>query len=521
MKRLAWLIIAPLLLIGPGCNIWHQGPIPYDVVVLGETPSGIAAAAAAARAGARVCLIAEQDHLGGMMASGLGSTDSGNPDLIGGLAREIFHSIALHYRNSYGPESSQFGQSSQGLCFEPHVAEEIFDRLVEKEEIALYRGWLFDDCALELNKVIKLYIRHRHSAEIDSISAKIFIDGTYTGDLFATAGAPFSLGREGREVYGESLAGHIYQDPETCMPLPGSTGRGDSLIQAYNFRLCLTDSLQNTAPLPEPENYDPSRYKVLYQYIQAKREVSPGDFMIFSPLPNRKYDINNWGYCWLSTDLIGGSQDYPEATYEERARIEKMHLEHILGLLKFLRTDPGIPESLRDRFGKFNPAADEFTDNRHLPFQIYVREARRLNAPYTFTQSDATLDTLKEDTIGMGSYPMDSHATGSWNYSYPWAEGFFIMPSRSYQIPYAVMLPAWTRNLLVSACVSASHVGYGTLRMEPVLIIMGQAAGVAAALCSKYNCQVDEVPVSEMQHILRKQGAILTLAEARPWAEGL
>jgi FAD dependent oxidoreductase len=517
MRILFFIISTALPAVLSGCG--YPAKLPYDVVVLGGTPSGVCAAVAAARRGYRVCLVAEREHLGGMMASGLGSTDAGNPELIGGLAREVLLEIAAHYRMTYGKDSPQFEQCSQGLRFEPHVAEAVFDRLAGHLKIELLRGWLFSDCEGEDNKIISVQFRKKSGGEKCTVYGKFFIDATYTGDFLASAGEPFRMGREGREFFGESMAGHIFQDDKTERPLPGSTGLADSLVQAYNYRLCLTDSVQNMVPLPEPENYEPGKYKILYRYIRDKNAVNPRDFMIFSTLPNRKYDINNWGYCWQSTDLIGGSKDYPEATHEERMGLEKRHMEHILGLLKFLRTDPGIPESLRSEFIRYNPAADEFRDNRHLPFQIYVREARRLGSFFTFTEKDALTDTLKEDAIGMGSYPMDSHATGPWSYKYPWAEGFFILPCRPYQIPYSIMTPRWSRNLLVPVCVSASHAGYGTLRMEPVFMIMGQAAGEAAALCLELNCEAGQVPVHVLQENLRLAGAVLSMDEAEPWPE--
>ncbi len=503
------------------CGLKGPASHPYDVVVMGGTPSGVAAAVAAYRQGAKVCLIAQNEHLGGMMASGLGNTDSGNPDYIGGIAAEVFRKIAAHYRNTYGPESEQFRSCNYGLRFEPHVAEQVFEQLVKAERIEVLRGWLLTDCHVELNKMESVTVRHRKTGLQKKIGGLVYIDATYTGDLFAEAGAPFYLGRESRKVFGEKLAGHIYQDHQTREPLPGSTGAGDSLIQAYTYRLCLTDSAENSAEWPEPENFDPGQYRLLHDFIRAKGKLTFKDFMIFSPLPNRKYDISDNGFCWLSTDLIGASQDYPKATDEERLEIEKRHMEHILGLWKFLRDDPGIPAQLRSQFNRFYPAKDEFTDSRHLPFQIYVREARRLHGIYTFSEKDALTDTLKEDAVGMGSYPMDSHATGQPRPGYPWREGFFSKPCRPYQIPYFIMTPVWVRNLLISCSVSASHVGYGTLRLEPVFMIMGHAAGVAADLSSKYNCEVDEIPVPELQELLREQGAILSHAEARPWEEGI
>ena len=511
---------AVILLFLSGCNLKGIASHPYDVVIMGGTPSAVAAAVAAARQGARVCLVAQNERLGGMMASGLGWTGPGDPDYIGGIAAEVFAEIAAHYRRGYGPESEQYNNCGSGFRSEPHVAEQVFEQLVATEKIEVLRGWVLADCYAERNRMENITVRHRKTGRQREIGALVFIDATYTGDLFAEAGAPFYLGRESRKVLGEKLAGHIYQDHQSREPLPGGTGAGDSLIQAYTYRLCLTDSAENSAEWPEPENFDPGQYRLLYDFIRAKGKLTFKDFMIFSPLPNRKYDIDNNCFCWLSTDLIGASQNYPEATDEERLEIEKRHMEHILGLWKFLRDDPGIPAQLRSQFNRFYPAKDEFADNRHLPFQIYVREARRLHGIYTFSEKDALSDTLKEDAVGMGSYPMASHATGQLRPGYPWKEGFFIKPCRPYQITYFIMTPVWVRNLLVSCCVCASHVGYGTLRIEPVFMIMGHAAGVAADLCKKYNCEVDEIPLPELQELLRQQGAILSHAEVRPWQEG-
>jgi flavin-dependent dehydrogenase len=238
VKPFAVLILTILL----GCSLKGPASHPYDVVVLGGTPSAVAAAVAAARQGARVFLVAQNEHLGGMMASGLGNTDSGNPGYIGGISAEVFAQIAGHYRQSYGPESEQFKSCNLGFRFEPHVAEKVFERLVAAERIEVLRGWVLAGCHAELNRIENITVRHRQTGQQREIGGLVFIDATYTGDLFAEAGAPFYLGRESREVFGEKLAGHIYQDPLTRQPLPASTGAGDSLIQAYNYRLCLTDS---------------------------------------------------------------------------------------------------------------------------------------------------------------------------------------------------------------------------------------------------------------------------------------
>ncbi len=524
--RFLFAIIITALAAVTSCSLRGTGPREYDIVVYGATPGGIASAVAAARMKQRVCLIAQGAHVGGMMASGLSNTDAGDPDFIGGISAEVFAGIAAFYRETYGEKSRQYEQCRLGLKFEPHVAEAVFEKLLAEAGVEVLRSWRLSGLDARLNRISAVALEHNVSGEQRVVGGRFFIDASYTGDLFAEAGSPFSVGRESREDYGESMAGHIYQDYRSRLPLPGSTHEADSLVQAYNYRLCLTDSAENSAPWPEPEHYNPDDYKILYEFIKERRhsprhgaELSPADFLNIDPLPNRKFDLNNYGHCWLSTDLVGGSQGYPQGTPEQRREIEKAHREHILGLFKFLRTDPGVPEDLRRQFGRYALAADEFTDNGNWPFQIYVREARRLLGEVTFTQHDATTDTLKAESVGMGSYNLDSHATGPVRPGYRWREGFFILPARPYQIPYRVMLPTWSRNMLVPVCVSATHVGYGTIRMEPVWMILGQAAGVAAALCLELNCQADECPVPVLQEQLRAQGQILAHSQARSWAD--
>ena len=517
------LVLTTMAMAVSSCAL-SGGPRQYDLAVYGATPGGIAAAVAAARMRERVCLVAENEHVGGMMASGLGNTDAGNPDYIGGISAEVFRRIAEHYRGTYGESSAQYEACAQGFHFEPHVAEAVFEQMLQEASVDLLRGWRLQGIEFSLNQISSLAVVNNASGEQRSVEASFFIDASYTGDLYAEAGCPFSVGREARGDYGESMAGHIYQHHETREVLPGSTQEADSLVQAYNYRLCLTDSSANSAPWPEPENYNPADYTILHDFIEQRRgdprngeSLTPRDFLNIDPLPNRKYDINNYGHCWLSTDLIGGSQGYPQGTYEERQAIEHAHREHILGLFKFLRTDPGIPAGLREQFARYGLAADEFSDNGNWPFQLYVREARRLHGEVVFTQLDATVDTLKEESVGMGSYNLDSHATGPLRSGYRWREGFFILPARPYQIPYRIMVPIWVRNLLAPVCVSATHVGYGTIRMEPVWMILGHAAGVAASLCLDINCEAHECPVTQLQQVLREQGQIISHGQARDW----
>ena len=424
MKRGVSYILPVLFLLLSSCG---QKENHYELVVVGGTPSGIASAVVAARSGVRVALISGNKHIGGMMSSGLGNTDSGDPEFIGGIACEVFDRIAVYYATTYGQESEQCRDCRNGFRFEPHVAEMVFDSLIAAESnITVYRGYTFIDSWGRSSRIDSVLARDFSNCEDIRIAGKFFIDATYTGDLFASAGDPYRTGRESSEVFGEQLAGNVYQNPETHLPYPISTGEGDSLIQAYTYRLCVTDSVENSVPFPEPQNYDPERYRGLYRWMEDwDGELNHKSFMIFGKLPNRKYDLNNYGYCRVSTDLIGGSNGYPEAEPCDRLLIDRNHMEYILGLWKFLREDPGIPDSLRKSFAGYGLARDEFIDNANLPFQLYIREGRRLAAISCFTELDATTDTLKSDAVAMGSYPLDSHATGGFKAGYPWAEGFF------------------------------------------------------------------------------------------------
>ena len=497
------------------------GSAEYSVVVYGGTPSGIAAAVAAARLGEKVCLVAQNTHLGGRLASGVSEVEGGAAECVGGISREVLLSIAAYYRDTYGEDSPQFEACRGGLRFEPHVAEQVFEALVAAEDITVMRGWRVTGVETSFDRILTLAVENTAGGDTARVAGRFFIDASYTGDFFAEAGAPFSTGRESRAAFEETLAGRLWQDPNSGAPLPGSSHEGDSLTQAYNWRLCLTDSLENSVSWPEPENYDPEDFRILYDFIRRRAGVVPGDLLQFIPLPNQKFDVDDNPDCWLSADLVGESQSYPQGSWEEREAIEKAHREYLLGLWKFLRTDPGLPESLRVQFSRYRPAADEFTDNGSFPFQLNVREARRLHGEEVFTERDATTDTLKEESIGLGGYPLNSHATGPVRLPYPWREGYFVLPVRPYQIPYRIMVPTWIRNLLVSVCVSASHVGCASLQREPVSMILGQAAGTAASICLNFNTEAHEAPVGELQRLLQANGAILSSEQARPWEEDI
>lgn len=495
----------------------------FDVIVYGGTASGVAAAVGAARQGARVALVEPGTHLGGMVSGGLGHTDTGRKETIGGISLEFFKRVGHHYGQ---PVTWDFG---------PHVAEDVFKAMAHEAGVrVIYRHRMKErGGASKTGSSITELITESGQR----FPARAFIDATYEGDLLAQAGASFTWGREGREKYGESFAGvraadryahHRFDVPVSAYgangkllpniyPGPrGAIGAADKKVQAYNFRLCLTRDASNRVPMPKPSGYDPHDYAVLARLIAAmEKKGGPApiitDFMIVSPLPNGKTDINNKGA--FSTDYIGKSWDYPTAVYRRREQIWREHADYTAGFFYFLANDSSVPASLRDQVRPWGLAKDEFLDTHHWPYQLYVREARRLIGDFVMTQHDAETEITKPDPIGMGSYNMDAH--NAQRYVQPdrtvQNEGDTEVPTIPYQISYRVLVPKMSEcsNLLVPVCTSASHVGYGTLRLEPVYMIMGEAAGVAATIAADKGKPVQQIDTGKLTAELKKKGAVM------------
>jgi len=506
-----------LLLAFPALPLAAQ----YDVVVYGGTAGGVIAAVAAAREGLNVALLEPGRHLGGMTSGGLGHTDHGKRETIGGYSLEFYQRVG----RKYGEPVTWY--------FEPHVAELVLNEMIAEAGVKVFRNHRLR----EQDATIR---RRRQLREIfldngTSFRAKIFIDASYEGDLLSRSGISHTVGREPVRQYGESLAGvrpkdraHQFDFPVSGadangQPLPGvqatprgELGAGDRKVQAYNFRLCLTDDPKNQVAHPKPRGYDPARYQLLSRYLAAfeKHRGRPAvmrDLFIVSPLPNRKTDINNRGP--VSTDHIGGSWDYPAAGYAERARIWQDHIDYTAGLFYFLANDPAVPQALRREISSWGHAADEFGDTGNWPHQLYIREARRMTGDFVMTQRDIQTDLAKPDPIGMGSYNSDSHNVQRFleRDGTVQNEGNMEVPVQPYQIPYRVLLPkrAETANVLVPVCVSASHVAYSTLRMEPVYMIMGHAAGVAAKMAIESGREVHDIDTKALTAKLRSQGAVM------------
>jgi FAD dependent oxidoreductase len=501
----------------------------WDLVVYGATPAGITAAIAAAREHAKVVLLEPTHHVGGMTANGLGVSDVGIKDTIGGLALDFFRRLGV--TDDYGPTAS--------WNVTPGIAERTFGAMLAHADVPV----VLDARLREHRAVVRSDGRISQIAMVDGrqFSGRVFIDASYEGDLIAQAGISFTVGREASSQYGESLAG--VRPPQQELPAMaamtagdllapgvdggqvGPIGSADGHIQPYTFRLCVTTDRANQGPFLRPDGYDPSRYLLVQRHLQALEDAgrTPGvaNVMTINPLPDQKADLNAAGP--LSTDLIGGSDTYPTAGYAERDAIWAEHYRYEAGLLYFLTHDPSVPASVRDPLNTWGLCRDEFTDNHNWPHQLYIREGRRMVSDTVLTQADLMDQRTKADSIGLGSYRLDAHPTrlltgaGS-TLSH---EGTISEPiGGRYDIPYAILVPRRSEigNLLDPVTVSASHVAFASIRMEPQYMIMGEAAGTAAALAARSNVNVQDVDVGTLQSVLRENGVIFRSPASRSLA---
>jgi hypothetical protein len=507
---------------------------PFDLVVYGGTAGGVITAVASAREGLKVALVEPGLHLGGLVSGGLGRTDHGKKEVIGGLSLEFFERLGKHY----GEPITWY--------FEPSVGEKILREMVAEARVdVFYKARLREKIGVRKRGSSITEIRVENG---DVFRGKIFADATYEGDLMAQAGVSFTWGREGMTEYGESLAGVREHTPKhqftvrvsphdaegrllpEVQPGPkGAPGAADRKVQAYNFRFCMTQDPKNMAPFPKPDAYTPARYELLARMLSAMTEKSGrpprvGELMNPLPLKNGKYDTNNNGA--FSTDYLGGSWEYPNADYKTRDRIWQAHKDYMAGFFYFLNHDPRLPVELRTEMNGWGLCKDEFTATGNWPHQLYVREARRMVGEYVMSQKDIQTELTKPDAIGMGSYNSDSHnvtrlATVDGAVE---NEGDMQVPVTPYQIPYRVMLPKRTQatNLLVPVAFSATHVAYSTLRMEPQYMIIGHAAGVAAKMAVNAGKPVQDIDTAALRARLRAQRAVFQApaVRARPGGGG-
>lgn len=491
MKALANRLAALLVVALVAANAEGRAPASYDVVIYGGSPSGLAAAVQAARLGSRVMVIEPYRHIGGMMAAGLTKTDLGSAKHTGGLCREFFDRVAKHYKRLGVARPSAYD-------FEPHVAGVVWRQMLDETgRIEVLRHTRLVEVDKSGDRVRAITVRGP-KGELRHLAGKVFIDATYEGDLAAEAGAPYRVGREARDEFGE----------------PHGIDRADRRVQAYCFRLCVTDVPENRVAIERPRGYDPKEFALLAEYVTKKNIRRFRLDCLFARTAVRgKRDGNAQWHCWVSTDWATINDDYPEGAWQRRREIYDEYRRRTLGWFYFLQHDPSVPEVLRTDALRWGLAKDEFQDTGHLPFMLYVREARRIQGDYVFTELDATKNTTKPDSIGCGGYPIDSHQIenfhrGILHLSTP-PGNFQIRVTRGYQIPYRILLPRKVEGLLVSLCVSSTHLGYCTLRMEPEYIKMGQAAGAAAHLAHTAGLSPREIDVKRLQETLRTAGAIL------------
>lgn len=528
-----WQVAALCCLMSLAISCALSAQQKYDVVVYGGTAAGVMSAVSAAREGMSVALLEPGRHLGGMASGGLSATDIdyGNKRVIGGYALEFYTRVGARYEiNRYGEEAAWY--------YEPHIGEEVFGEMTKEAGIKVFFGQRLrekDGVKKEGERIVE--IRMENGA---TFRAQMYIDSSYEGDLLAQAGVSYTWGRESASQYGETLAGVREQTvdhqwlvkvspydregkllPEVSVAPPGLPGAADKKVEAYNFRLCLTQERSNQVAFPKPSGYDTRRYELMARLLQAmsqKNGRSPrfGEITRIVKLPNKKADFNNNGA--FSTDYIGMSWDYPEAEYRRRAAIREDHVNYIKGFFYFLAHDPRVQTDLQNEVNSWGLAKDEFADTEHWPHQLYVREARRMVGEYVMTQQDVQPNTQKPDSVGMGAYKIDSHNT--YRYVTPDGgvanEGDTEIPLVTpYEIPYRILVPKRKEvgNLLVPVCVSASHIAYSTLRMEPQYMILGHAAGVAASLAIKDGKTVQDVDARELRNKLKQQRAIVELGK--------
>lgn len=492
-----------------------------DVVVYGGTPGGITSAIAAAREGKRVILFEPTRHVGGLATSGLNRDESEHmhrDETFGGLADRFFLEAATR---------SGTNANRKAKVWQSRVAEQVFIEMLDEAGVSVVYEQRLE--SVERNG---RSIRTLTTTAGRVYAAQVFIDASYEGDLLAKAGVSYVTGRESRDTYHESLAGATYPDePIDVSPfddagnlLPGVmhgeppvAGSASPHPTPYNIRLNLTTDLDNRVDITRPSNYDPKQYELLARCIEAGQFNSIGQIIGRYGMPGNKVEINNRQQAVVSMSIPGAQTPWAEASHEERDAIHLAYRDYTHGLLWLLKTDPRVPEAMRQDMARYGLCRDEWTNNGHFPWQLYVREARRMRGSYVLTQHDITETREKQDVIHLGSHFIDSHAVAR----YATEDGGFINEGRLwqqgqiYQLPYRAITPKQDEcdNLLVPVCVSASHIAFCSIRVEASWMMLGEAAGIAAAMACDNTCPVQSISVPRLQDRLRELRIPLDLPE--------
>ncbi|GAB4476899.1 MAG: FAD-dependent oxidoreductase [Thermoflexibacter sp.] len=493
--------------------------IEVDICVYGGTASGIITAYTAKKLGKSVILIEPSKHLGGMTTGGLGHTDIGNKFVVTGLARDFYRRIGKHYG------------TFEKWIFEPHVAKNILLSYLKEADVQVWYQRRLRAVNKQAGFIQSIILEDDEKPTVSPlrvVKAKMFIDCTYEGDLMAKAGVSYTVGREANSQYGETYNGvqmldkHQFPDGIDPYKIKGKqesgliwgisnealppNGTGDKKLQAYNFRICLSKDPNNQIPITQPENYDPNKYELLLRQIELTQPKELNwQLLHIAPMPNQKTDINNCG--GFSTDMIGMNYDYPEADYETREQIIKAHQDYTKGLLYFIGNDPRMPEHLRKEMKLYGYPKDEYVENGNWSPQLYIREARRMVGDYVMTQHHCEGKEIAPEAVGMAAYTMDSH-----NCSRLVVNGMVknegdvqIGGFPPYPIAYRALVPKESecKNLLVPVCLSATHIAFGSIRMEPVFMVLGQSSAVAASLAIDNKTSVQHIDVKKLQNILK------------------
>ena len=524
-----------------------------DVLVVGATPSGVAAAVAAARSGAKVLLLEESRHVGGILAGGLTNTDIRRHGSVGGIYVEFKRLVVEHYTKTYGAGSPELKLCKDGNMFQPKVAEMVFRRLLTSEKnVRLISGSRIVEARSANGRATpgrridgalpstfgpkqKLScVTVASSSGLSTIEAAAFIDATYEVDLATLAGADYRVGRESRSDFSEKHAGKIYVRFGDANPLPASTGEADHGIQAFCFRFHLTRNPTNRLQVEKPADFNRADYQHLLADLRSGKVTKINQVIQFYPMPGGNFEINSdhphpdTGVPSESLDLAEENYGWPEASPAERTRMFRRYWNYQEGLLWLLQNDADVPEPIRREAQQWGFPKDEFTDHRGRPHHVYVRQGRRIWGEYTVTQNDAKptaetgLPARQADGIAVAEFEFDSHGVSKFDPRYPGIrEGYFFISHDPFQLPYRCMLPKTVDGLLVPVACSATHVGYQTIRMEPVFMALGEACGIAAAQAASTKAELHAIDVPALQREILKRGGVILYENTARHPEGL